>query len=240
MATAEEATAAIVAPWRKHRNGVRHGILGDSGTGKTVHMRWLLRVLLAEGVAEAALVLDDKEREPQFAGETRVNLADADARPPAGEVIVFRGDVRNDVWCTPEELAARVVQFARGEPPLRSVLFLDEIKRATSASEDGDGKKWTSPAARLICTEGRSMQASIVWGNQSPQELPRSAVDNASTIAIHRMGPVAANYLGERWLLEREMVEAIRTLELGQFVLYVPGQTFWDRRIYAVPRDAAG
>lgn len=241
VANAQEALAVILEPWRKRRHGIRHVVFGDSGTGKSCHFRWLLRAMLDEGVAECALVLDDKDRQPQFVGDYRIDLADADMRPPQSNVVVFRGDWQRGITCDPEELAARCVQFARQQDPLRAVLLIDEVKRATSAKDDGDGKKWTAPSCKVLATEGRSLQSSLLAGNQSPQEAPRSLTDNASTIAIHRLGPIAANYVGSTYLLPNEMVEAIRRLPMGQFVLYIPGQTDWNGIVYGIaPADFEG
>lgn len=248
MATEAEALARILGPWRgPNHEAIRHAVLGDSGTGKSVHMRWLLGALMREGCADLAFVLDDKDPEPSFhsgqpeleglAVEHRIDLDDATVNPPDAPIISFRGDWRTGRRCEPEELAARQLAHARDEQPhrLRTVLVLDELKRATNAQDDGDGKKWTAPSCKIVATEGRNMGASLIYGNQSPQEIPRSGLNNASTLAFHRLGPNAANYIGGTLLFPDEMVEAIRVLQMFEYVLWVPGVTSWDGRIYTVP-----
>lgn len=222
----------IMENWRRYHEGITHGVLGNRGSGKSTNLRHVVDALASEGATDIGLIIDDKnsrERLDWGAGRYIVGpdeLLDSDTR------VVIKGDRWRGIYPDVERIAADALMLARAPQAdgknLKLTVVLDEAKRALTDS----GKEWTSPSMREIATEGRNLGISLPWTTQSPQELPRALVNNSTTIAFHTMGPNSARYLGDAWMLDPHMVDVMRSLGRGEFVLKVDGVDTWDRTIY--------
>lgn len=210
----------------RKRDGWRHGWLGDTGQGKT----WASRRLV-EVPGQLTLIHDDSKAEPEYSEHAKYYPTPAALEAqPFDEVkdltaVAFRGDPYAGVRCEVDDVAALALRFARARFPVRIVV--DETDRAMSDA----GRKLESPNLRECFTTGRSMGLSVIWSTQTPQRAPDVALNSSSSIAIFRLGPAALNYLDERLYFDREMLELVPDLAVGEFVLHRPGQR-WDRTVY--------
>lgn len=220
----DSAIAVITEPARSG-DGWRHGFLGDTGMGKT----WAMREL-AQLPGALVLIHDDKRAQPEYpdvryfrtTGELlAVPLAELEHLTAAG----FRGDVYAGLTCEVDAVAALALELARAHVPCR--LVVDELERATSSG----GRELESDALRRCFTQGRAMNLSVLWGTQTPQRVPREALDQSSSVGIFRLGPRALNYLDERCFFDPAMLAAVERLERGEFVLWRNGHP-WDRCVY--------
>lgn len=214
----------IITASLKGGEGYRHGWLGNTGAGKTVGIKALLRA-----TDTFTLIHDDTKLAPQYdvapaACVTRFFDAPDDAR-----TVLFRGDPFKGTVVEVEPLAVLTRQIAMStRKPTRFVV--DELDRACTTG----GKELASPTLRLLMTQGRSMGISVVWSTQAPQRMPREIIDQSSTIAICQLGPRALNYLDERLCFDKEFLDAVPTLKTFQFVLYENGKP-WNGQIYTSP-----
>lgn len=228
VGSAREALALITAPLASG-DGWRHLWLGDTGMGKSQSM---MRQLIAVP-GQLVLVHDVKSARPEFP-ELRYfrNPAEMLATPidqvQSLSAAAFRGDPYAGIVCTAEEVADVALRCARRRIPVR--LVFDELGKAVSDS----GRSLESPSLLTGFCEGRAMGLSIAVGIQNPQRIPGIVIDQLSSVGILRCGPRALNYLDERLLFDREMLDAVAGLQLFECVLHRPGFP-WDRTIYRFP-----
>lgn len=223
--TFPEAVEIITARELK-REGYRVGVLGNTGSGKTITLKTLLTYNRNQALT---LIHDDTKLEPQYAGHVAWSFREA---PDDAQTVVFRGDVFKSTRVDPEYVSMVGVHVAKTtRQPVRVVL--DEAKRACTKG----GMKITSETTIQILTEGRMLGVSLLWSNQSPV-VPREFVDQADAIVLHRMGPRALNYLDETLRFDRELLEAVPNLEVGEFVIYEDGRP-WNGVIYTTPKPTA-
>jgi len=187
-------------------------------------------------VPGVALVIDDKELRPRFDGQCYRDVAELQLRPPLPEprVIVFRGDARNAIQVDAESVAVLGwAMQARRRPVL---LVYDELARAADDGEWRDGVE-KIPAA---FGQGRAVGISSLWGTQSPQDVPRAAIEQSSYLLVFRLDGLGLNLLKRRnYVLDDRLAQVIRSLpgdelppaERGHFVLLRRGRA-WDGLIY--------
>lgn len=222
-----DALKLIFAPARA-RQGFRHLILGDSGTGKTVALRAIVAAAVA--LLGRALIIDDGDPwKAQFPGQCFVDANEFRAALSGGLLtstsVVFRGEpwrrIKVDVRdCG--ELAWSLV--CNDRKPL--LVVVDEFVRCL------DKTVW--PPWREILCEGRKVQLSLVAALQEPQALYSAAKNQLSSVQVHRCGPTVTNYLEHVWYLSPECAQTIRMLDIGEFVIVQPA-TPWNGVVYRFP-----
>src|SRR6185503_14736333 len=129
---------------------------------------------------------------------------------------------------TPDGVATLAGEYA-SIAGIRTVVVVDEIYDAMKARQTFSAGT-EGPTSELF-RKGRSRGISIVAATQVPQTLPTDVLDLADTIAIGRLKRRSLLYAAKQWELEPEMVEAIRRLQRGEFVL-LDDSSEWDRTIY--------
>ena len=213
----------ITGPEQKiPREGFRLGILGATGSGKTT----LQRAFLQERTDRLTLIHDEKVSDPQFAGAVVERFEQA---PDDAQTLVFHGDVFAGRSVPVEYMASGALHICRAtRQPLRVVV--DELDKACT---DG-GMKFSAPSLAECFTQGRQMGLSVIWSTQAPQRAPLPAVDQASALALCRLGPRALNYLDERLRFDKDFLAIIPQLANFEFVLWVDGMP-WDRKVYTAP-----
>lgn len=239
--TTDGEVAALEA-WEplKYGEGPRIGVLGDTRCGKTELERRLIKSYLARAPG-VVLVVDDKERLPQFEGQLRRDRAELEQKPldPNGpRVVVFRGDRfdRESGEVDPEEIAA--IQWQLAQKGVPSLVVYDELDKAANGGQwrAGDKKSTILWAFR----RGGSSGAASLWGTQETQAVPAAAFNQSSVIFCFRMTGAPLRLLGERGYLNGAGVEAlIPTLpgdelppaQRGYFVMLKRGRP-WDGRVY--------
>jgi hypothetical protein len=220
----QAAIALITEPMRRG-DGYRHLNLGDTGTGKTWAMRELVRV-----PGQLVLIHDDSKAEPEYPDDARyfkttLELEQLPADQADFAAAAFRGDPYAGITCEVENVAELAVMCARARVPTR--LVIDEWERAMS---DG-GRKLEAPSLRTALTTGRAMGLCVVGGTQTPQRLGDVVINSASSVSLFRLGPSGVNYLDERLYFDRQMLELVPRLQVGDFVIHRPGHP-WDRCVY--------
>lgn len=215
------------------------GVLGDTGTGKTVAMRELVELYLRMSPGWV-LVVDDKELRPRYDGQPRRDVDDLVAHPvdPHGRrVVVFRGVPSEGIDADPEsvaELAWRRVARAR-----KSCVVHDEL---VAGREDFIKNRQWRKGVRFMpksFTKGRAPGIADIWGAQSPQEVPLDPFEQSHAILCFRLAGLGLETLRSRDYLNGGAELVIPTLhgpplppdQRGDFVLLRRGQP-WNGKVY--------
>jgi DNA helicase HerA-like ATPase len=154
-------------------------------------------------------------------------------------VVSFRGDVRNEVMVSAEDVAGfsrallKQGKVVNGQwRPRPIVTVIEEVSEAST-----NGRKYISaPSVRWLAEQGRKVGGSLVGTTQSPRNIPLDLLEQASAIAFFRLTGGGANYLAERLKLNPALIEAVagpdgEGLPNYQFVLAIKGQP-WDRKVH--------
>lgn len=184
----------------------RIGIVGDTGTGKSVAMRAICAEYLRRSVG--IVFACDKAGASGFDGQRRTTVDDLRLHPMEREprAVVFTGDVFEGLDPNPEQVAQFCWQLAaRRVPTLQAV---DELKWAAKNGWWHKRVKWLPQS----CSEGRKHGVGIVWASQVPQDAPREAFDQAGVIVTYRLAGLPLDRLEERNYLngiERSTIEQL-------------------------------
>lgn len=206
--------------------GTRVGVVGDSGSGKTFAM-----VRLAEAYLKAspgcALIVDDKEPRPRFAGQQRKDVAELERSPAAPDPrsIVFRGDLFAGYKVQPEQVAALAWKISHRRVPV--LMVCDEIERAATNGQWRKDSRWV----KQTFTEGRAVGISCLWGAQMPQQVPQEAFDQSGFMLIFKLDGMGADLLVRRRVLTPEQARQVAQLpgqevpkeQRGYFFLFTRG-----------------
>jgi hypothetical protein len=213
--------------------GVRVGILGDSGTGKTHAAQAFVTAYLARSPGYVLIV--DSKAEGRFGGQVYSSVAELAGRPPAPEprVLSFRGDPFAGVGVAPDETAALAWRLAARKRPTLTVV--DELEAATTQGQWQRGVRWI-PQSFVM---GRSHGISVLWGCQAPQGVPRQAFGQSDWLLCFRLAGTELRLLRERNYLNGirpELVESLPGADAppaarGAFVLLGRGRP-WDGQVY--------
>lgn len=215
----------------------RVGVLGDSGTGKSFALKWLIAAYLEMQPRGVAIVVDDKPR-GRFAGQLRRDIADLRRRPPdpkGPRVIVLRGEpfaVDGDV--DPETVAEFQWEQAQRKRP--TVGVYDELGKAA------DGGQWkVGNKSRIAWAFGKGRDADVAsfWGDQETEGVPRQAFNQSSSLFVFRMRGNPLRLLKARGYLDGGVEDVIPRLhgeplppaQRGTFVHLRRSQP-WDGVIY--------
>ena len=216
---------ALICDAETKGDGIRHGWIGTTGSGKTTSLKMLL-----ERSDLFTLVHDEKGRESQFGAVTVTRIEDA---PDEATMVTFKGNVFEGTHVEAEYVASLGVNLCRAvRQQVRIVI--DELDAAVSES----GTTLNSPSLKVAFGQGRALGLSVFWTTQMPQRVPGPAFDQSSTIAIGCLAAKSLNYLEERLHLDKDMIRVIPTLEVGEFVIYENGRP-WNGVVYATPAPAA-
>lgn len=244
--TAGEIAAGEALAALRFGEAPRVGVLGDSRCGKTEALRRLIDEYKRRSPG-AVFIIDTKEKDPQFEGQLRRDLADYEMNPPdpdpAKRVIVFRGDpfsVDGKHSLDPESIAR--LQMARARRGKPSLVVYDELD---IAAEGGQWKENPSTIAWAF-GKGGSQGAASFWGTQETEAVPRQAFNQSSAILCFRMMGNPLRLLGKRGYLEGGVEKVIPRLpgdelpkhQRGYFVFLRRGRP-WDGRIYRFAPRAA-
>lgn len=234
VVSASRCLTKILGPLERGE-GIRHGWLGDSGSGKTWANKWLVAEAVRRRLVDVVLVIDDKGPEQQYAGCARVHVEHLRAQPPAegerDEVIVFRGiAARTGEACEPDDVAAMAFELSLMEGEPKPLVSIDELRRAVSPA----GREWRAKEVPRLFTEGRGVGVSITWTTQSPQRIPVEAFDQSETVGLFRCGPRAINYLVRAEVITPQLAELVAGLQNGEFIL-VEASGAWDGYVYRAP-----
>jgi len=222
------------------------GLIGDTGCGKTTAMLALIEAYqrLSPGIV---LVAEDKGLTSRYPGIYRRDRADLQARPVTPEeaargqrVIVFRGDIMQNVDTNPEEVAAYAWELMHLRRPTLTVH--DELAR----EEICKNMQWRA-GVRFIpksFKQGREVGVGTLWGCQMPQDAPQAAFDQSTCLLTFRLGGLGLEKLrARRYLDGSNVAEVLPTLHAegdprelrGDFVVLVKGRP-WDRRVFKFSR----
>lgn len=240
-ADGRKATAAALEALR-YGEGVRFGILGDTGSGKT-HLAREIVPLYAAMSPGVVLVVDDKNPRPQYRGVYRRDRADLAANPldekRDGRVIVLRGEPLTVGGGVDLESVAelQIVLAKRGRPSLG---MYDELDQAASGGQWSAGDDQSSLA--WIFGKGRGSGVSVGWGTQETEAVPRQAFNQSGVIFCFRMQGNPVRLLKNRGYLEggadkvlpRLAGEPLPPAQRGTYLILRRGQP-WDREVYKWP-----
>lgn len=213
--------------------GIRVGVLGDSGTGKTHAAQAVVTAYLR--ACPGVVLVADAKGERRFGGQVYNDPADLGGRPPAAEprVLTFVGDPWHGRDVDAEEVAR--LAWAMGARRVTTLQVHDELEEACKV---GQWKRGVVQIPRTF-TRGRALGLSVMWGTQSPQGVPREAFEQSDHVLCFRIGGMGLDLLRRRGYLEGVPAGLIESLpgpdvpprERGLFVLLTRGRP-WDGRTY--------
>lgn len=232
--------------------GYRFVCLGETGSGKTSLMRVVVYSTVARGWAGFALIHDTKNIWPEYPRSVQVRNVNEFVNVRRGfrngeaPIVSFRGDPRNDLEVSAEEVAQYSLKIARQGRVINGVwrtnphvTVIEELSEAAS----GGRKKLKSPAVLKLLEQGRKMGVSLVGTTQSPANVPLDILRQASSIAFFRLTGPDVNYMGERLHLDPSLIRTVagpnnEGLPNYQFALYVKGKP-WDGVVYSLDKRTA-
>lgn len=212
----------------RNREGARVAVLAATRHGKT----HLIREFVGLGGDCLTMIHDVAKIDPQYlaipprSGCVVSGVQQMALVPESADTITFRGDVIADQVCDVESVAALALAWSRSRVPVR--LVVDELEQAVTPG----GKKLVSESLLKIGVQGGQLGLTLIWSTQIPQRAPSDALTQCSAVVLGRLEAQAINYLDGTLYFDREMTEALGTLQVGEFVVRIPGQP-WDRVIYS-------
>jgi hypothetical protein len=150
-------------------------------------------------------------------------------------VIVFRGEQYSlTAQVDPDTVAD--LQIALVSKGIATLTVYDELDKA---ARGGQWKSGDASPVRWGFIKGGSSRASILWGTQETQAVPREAFNQSTMILCFKMLGAPLRLLGDRGYLEGGVADVIPTLpgaevppaERGHFVALRRGK-LWDGKIY--------
>lgn len=234
-ASGVEAAAVAWAPLG-YGEAASVGLIGDTGVGKSVAARALVREY-AKRQQGPIFIVEDKGPATKWEGQARIDRDDLRMNPidPQGSrIVLFRGEAIRGYKVDREEvcdLGWRVV--GRRLPVL---VGYDELKEAASFGQWKAGGRSRIPAQ---FGQGREVGYSTLWGTQEPAEVPAEAINQSSCVFCWRLDAAPLRLLRKRGQIDDELADVIRALpgmdvppeERGDCVLLRRGRP-WDRVIY--------
>jgi hypothetical protein len=227
--------------------GYRFFCFGETDSGKTSLMRAVLYYTIAQGYANFALVHDSKGVYPEYPRSVQAVDVESfrqrwfvDGDIP---VVSFRGDVRRDVYVSPEDVAGFSKWIAQQGQTVNDVwttnshiLLIEELAAAMSAGR----KHVSAPSVVWALEQGRKVGVSCLGTTQSPRKVAMDILGQGSSFAFFRLTGHDANFLGNVLELDPALIAAVRGpnnvgLPNHQFCIYVKGEP-WDGEIHCLDK----
>lgn len=215
------------------------GFIGDTGAGKTEAAKKFIDRYLQKSPGQV-IVVDDKELQPRYDGQCRIDRADLIANPldPGGSrVLVIRGQPDKGIEADNEDAARLAWEIAIGKKRPVLIVF-DELNRE-SLVKGSQFRKGVVMVPKTL-TQGRAPGISCAWLTQAPQDAPREMYQ-ADAICCFKTGGLAITRLREKDYLRGDPSPDTVIPKLharrddphlrGDFTLLWKGDD-WDRRIY--------
>lgn len=211
------------------------GVLGKTGTGKTEAARRLIPIYLRRS-GGVAIVIDDKELKPRYAGQYYRDADEPETRKPAPEprVIVFRGVPAQMIGVDHESVAAYQQRLAgKG---FRTLCVHDEM---SDAARYGQWKAGSESLLARQFVKGRMANVGKIWLTQLPAFVPDEPWTQSTSILCFNVDPGTLKRLRKhRWIderLERTIARLpdgnVPPAQRGYFVLLEP-ECASDGQIY--------
>jgi hypothetical protein len=214
----------------KSGEGVRVGLLGDTGCGKSFAARLMVARYLRDCRGLAAVA--DSKGDGGWEGELYESVADLAEQPNKTRALVFTPDPLGEPLDL--ESIARW-QWALAARHTENLVLYDEI---SDGCQDGE---WLDGARALprVFTHGRRVAISAIWGGQYAQMVPREPFECSSVIFCWRQAGNAIRVLRRRGYTDERVEAVIEALpgdesppnQRGAFVMLRRGRP-WDGRIY--------
>jgi len=210
--------------------GVRIGLLGDTGSGKSYAAHLLTGHYLA--ACRGLVAVADSKGDGGWPGDVRESVSALADDPPTGREIVFIPDPFGEPLDL--ESVARW-QWALAARRCRSLVVYDEI---SDGCAEGEWLRGSRDLPRVF-THGRRVGISAIWGAQFAQQVPREPYECSSCLLVWRQAGNALAILRRRGYTDPRSEAAILALpgdavppeQRGAFVLLRRGRP-WDGRTY--------
>jgi hypothetical protein len=195
-APGDEAVRKALASLARGGEGTRIGLIGNTGSGKTVAAVALAQAYLA--ASPGALIVVDNKAERRFDHLPGATVfpsvaAFATSPPPSGSrVWIFRPSIFEGGEVSPEEVAAFQWRLAGRRWP--SLAINDEL--VPHAARNGQWRKGFEWLPRAF-VQGRSHKISEVWGTTALQDVPLASAGQ-SELWVWQTAGVALRLLRER------------------------------------------
>lgn len=221
-----------------HNEAPRVGVLGDTGCGKTEAMRRLVEGWLAKVPRGLVVIVDDKGLTSPFSGQERKDVQDLKANPVdkrGPRVVILRGDRFDRARGQVDPETAAEVQWALAQQGRPTLGVYDELPKGAVY---GQWRKTPSTISWGF-SQGRDVQAGMLWGGQETQQIPAEAFNQSGYIFQFRSMGNPIRLLRERNYVDPEVAKVIAALpghelprpQRGYFVLLQRGRA-WNRVIY--------
>lgn len=214
--------------------GVRIGLLGDTGTGKS----YLARAIVAEYLRRTPgpVLVADSKAEGGWAPEVRESLADYAADPPTGRLVALQPNLFRGEGLDLEQIARW--QWALAARGHGSLVVYDELTAGCHRRQSVTWARDTTALPRIF-TQGRRPRISALWGAQFAQQVPHEPFEESDAIVCFRCAGNALAILRRRDYLSGGAETAIPRLsgppdppeKRGSFAILRRGRP-WDRQIY--------
>ena len=201
--------------------------LGNTRMGKTFANRIVVDEALTRKHIDMCLTIDDKNpAKPQYKGTMRAHPNHLLFSPPLPNEdekhIVFRGvALRSNLQdkVAHGDVAKLTWDMKRTKPELRIMLNIDELADATNGKQS-----WLDDENAQIYRKGAGIGISCTATTQMPQILPREAFGLPQVIGLFRLDTREIDYLVKYRLITPDVIEPMRALQRGDFLLYVRGE----------------
>jgi len=226
--THEQAIDLILADAVATDEGSRVVMLAATRKGKTGFDRKLVAAILDKGVAERALIHDQKyPQRAQYEGAQVLDVAqlrEAYARVP--EVVDRVGDA--------EDLATLGREGV--ENGIKTLVVLDEGDYALKRNDQGEPieRVWLGPNLAWLQLQGGGLGASTLINWQLLRKAPSSCVDSAQVFVVGCLGGRSLAGALDNRVIPTEAVGTVKTLSPGEFCLFFTDRE-WDRTVYYSP-----
>lgn len=234
-ATWADALALMLDPSLADGEGTSIGAVGAPRFGKTTLMQRFVDAALTRGLCERVLIHDTKKPgKQQYEGIPCASVEEyiaGEERYTVAPVVVLNGPDWQSQPTLNDACEIALALHAEGQGVL---VVSDEVYGATNGygqfSESEIEGRSVAMFPRFI-REGTSQRISSAWTTQIPQELPTACKVLTRAVAQFHLESLAADAATEKFRLDADGPQVLRSLARGEFVLFCQGQD-WNRTIY--------
>jgi hypothetical protein len=230
-----EALRAALATLERGGEAPRIGLIGNTGSGKTVAAEELARGYL--GTSPGALIVVDNKAEGRYdrLPGAQVFRSLAELRPAPGcRCWILKPSLFEGGEISPEEVAQFQWKLRGSRWP--SMVLNDEL--VPHAAKGGQWRKGSTWLPRSF-VQGRSHGLSQLWGTTLLHSVPIEAAEQSSELWVHKTAGLGLRLLAERnytigvpdGLVEGLAGYPLPPAERGEFVRLVSGVP-WDGVVY--------